>query len=206
MIVFAVILILLSIILFMPVTLYAEYKNKKAEIKIKYGFISINPLKFRNKKNSKQKKKITDGENDIDTSKKDENKENKKSFDDFLNIISAFYEASDAIKKAVKVEKLNINATYGSSDVAFTGMAIGLAYAEIYKLFAAVSCIFTVNAPVITITPDFSEKNILEIDGEGIVKTDAAHIIFAGIKFYTKFHINKKERVDFYGTSHRGTY
>lgn len=184
MIVLAVILILLSIILFMPVTLYAEYKDKKAEISIKYGFININPLNFRKKKTSKQGKKIIDGENDIVTSEKSEN---KKSFDDFINIISAFYEASDAIKKAVKIEKLNIDATYGSSDVAFTGMAIGLAYAEIYKFFAAVSCIFTVNAPVITITPDFSEKDIFEIDGEGIVKTDAAHIIFAGIKFYTKF-------------------
>lgn len=193
MIVIAVILILLSVILFMPLTFYVAYKDKKADINIKYGFINVNVCSFIKKKNINNKKEASVAKKENNSVKEKEKKQTdnnpaeEKNFNYYVNIISAFYEASGAIRKAVKVEKLNVDAVYGSNDAAFTGIVIGLAYAEIYKLLSLVSCVFTVNTPVITITPDFSEKDVFEIEGEGIVKTNAVHIIFVGIKFYTKF-------------------
>lgn len=193
MIVIAVILILLSVILFMPLTFYVAYKDKKADINIKYGFINVNVCNFIKKKNINNKKEASVAKKENNSVKEkekkqtDNNRAEEKNFNYYVNIISAFYEASGAIRKAVKVEKLNVDAIYGSNDAAFTGIVIGLAYAEIYKLLSLISCVFTVNTPVITITPDFSEKDVFEIEGEGIVKTNAVHIIFVGIKFYTKF-------------------
>lgn len=46
--------------------------------------------------------------------------EKKLSFDDGINLLSALYESSRAIRRTVKVEKLELSALYGSGDAAAT--------------------------------------------------------------------------------------
>ncbi len=111
-------------------------------------------------------------------------------------MLQAFYDTSREIRKSVIVEKIKVDASYGSGDAAFTGMAIGFAYAEIYKLIGFLSSIFTASAPEITIKPIYTEESFFEAEAEGIISTKTAHIIFTGIKFYFNYKKALKERID----------
>ena len=136
-------------------------------------------LPFKKKKHSENKKKIK--------KKKSEKKDEFSAFQNFLAILQAFYDTSISIRKTIIVEKLDFDALFGSTDAAFTGMAVGFAYAEIYKLIGFLSTIFTVKKPNFTIKPVFNDESVFDIGGEGIIKTKAAHIISTAIKFYFNY-------------------
>ena len=167
--------------MFLPIKLIASYSNKMFSMSISAAFVKINiPLKKKteNKKTeTKEKKKI----------KKSKQADDFSRFEKFFAVLNAFYESSDRIRKCIAVEKLEVNSEYGSEDAAFTGFAIGIAYAEIYKLVGFLGTIFTLKQPIITITPVFADKAVFELSFEGIIKTKAAHIIFTAIKFYREY-------------------
>ena len=166
------------VVLYIPIRLYIRYKEKKLDFSIHYGKIKI---------------RIPLGSNKKAKSKTGEKKEKKEKEDDFGNfrkfiaLIQAFYDTSPKIRKTIIVERLKADSVYGTTDAAFTGMAVGFAYAEIYKLIGFISTIFTVKQPEITIKPVFGEESVFEIEGEGIIKTKAAHIISTAIKFYFNY-------------------
>lgn len=170
-------------LLFVPVRLVVEYEKKQLSIKIKYGILSFCVTKKRKTGKARPKKKIREKS---ENKKKEEGTGDGK-LDTFFNLLTAFYDTSDLIRKSIKIEKLNVNAVYGNGDAAFTGMAIGIAYAEIYKLIAFLSCIFTVEPPVVTITPDYSDETIFDAELFCIVKAKPAHIIFAYLKFIKRY-------------------
>lgn len=170
-------------LLFIPVRLVVEYRKKQLNIKIKYGILSFCVTKKRKASTAKPKKKAK---------KKSENKKKEEGsgdgkLDAFFNLLTAFYDTSDLIRKSIKIDKLNVNAVYGNGDAAFTGMAIGIAYAELYKLIAFLSCIFTVEPPVLTIAPDYSDEPKFDAELFCIVKAKMAHIIFAYLKFIKRY-------------------
>lgn len=165
-------------ILFSPLRLVITYKDRKLDIEASFGVFKI---KFPTIKNNKKKAK---------TAKESRNKKTSDDFfcfEKFFAVIQAFYESSPRIKKCITVEKLEINSKFGSEDAAFTGMVTGFAYAEIYKLIAFLATIFTLEKPIVIITPVFEDKSVFHIDFKGIIKTKATHIIFTAIKFYTEY-------------------
>ena len=172
----AVFIALLAILLFMPVRAIVSYESKKAEFIIKFG-----PFKLNGKKKAPKKKDETEEE------KKEKKPEEKNPHDRILNLIGALYETSGAIKRAIRVESLKLNARFGSSDAAATGFLVGLAYAEIYKFIGLISCVFTVKPPVITIEPDYGDEPVFNADFRTVIKTNAAKAIYTAVKFYTKY-------------------
>lgn len=171
------VVLIFAAMLFIPAKISFSYRDKKAEVGIKYGILKKENILSLRKKRTKatekpEKKSASSGDGGIDA---------------FFNILSAFYEVSDLIRKSIKIEKLTLNARYGNADAAFTGMAIGIFYAEIYKLISFVSCVFTVTAPSITVTPDYSDEPVLEAEFGGIVKAKPVHIIIVCIKYMKKY-------------------
>ncbi len=186
-IIIAVIFFLFLIAAFMPIRIILSFKDKKADIIISYGLVKYNiPLSKKKKKTDvKTKEKAKDAEND-----------SVSGFTKFFAILQAFYDTSKDIRRSITVERLKAEASYCSGDVAFTGMAVGLAYAEIYKLIGFLANIFTISSPEITIKPVYEDSSFLKIEAESIIKTKAAHIIFTGIKFYSRYKKALKERID----------
>lgn len=111
-------------------------------------------------------------------------------------ILTSFYNTSREIRKCIIIEKLKIDASYSSGDAATTGIAVGFAYAEIYKLIGFLASIFTISYPEITIKPVFSDELLFEAEAESIIKARIAHIIFTGLKFYSNYKKASKERID----------
>ncbi len=175
-----IVILLLVLILYIPIKLRISYKKSLFETFLSFGFIKIKiPLN----KEKKQKEK-----NAINTEKKEkENKDGFDAFTRFFSVIQGFYNASHLIKKALIIEKLEIKSSFGTEDAAFTGLAVGLAYSEIYKLIGFLSVIFTFEPPKIDITPIFEDRYVFNIECKSIIKTKLAHIIFAGYKFYTSY-------------------
>lgn len=180
--VIAAIIFLLAVILFVPLKVNVSYKKKNMKFDVKFG-----PFHIKLKGADKGKKQNTEPVKDSEKN----DSERKLSFDDCINLLSALYETSKTIKRAVKVEKLELSALYGSGDAAATGFLIGIAYAEIYKLIGFLSCIFTVSLPVITITPCYDDEPVFSLDFDLIIKSNAAKIIYTAIKFYTKYKAYK---------------
>lgn len=181
-IIIAVVLLAVGL-LFVPIRLVVSYKDKQLNVNIKYGILAFCLTKKSKTGKAKPKKKAK---------KKSENKKKKEGSGDgkldmFFNLLTAFYETSDLIRKSIKIEKFNVNAVYGNGDAAFTGMAIGIAYAEIYKLISFLACIFTVEMPLITIAPDYSDEPKFDAELFCIVKARMAHIIFAYLKFIKRY-------------------
>lgn len=165
--------------LFIPLKLVASYSKNNLSLSFIVGFIKFKlplkkqPAKDETKNNVKKKEKI-----------------------DFWSLLQAFYDTSYNIKKTIRVKKLQVEATYGNEDPAFTGMIVGIAYAEIYKLLGMISCIFELEPPLINITSDFSGKDVFTLSCEGIICTKLAHIVFTALKFYKRYKLHKKERID----------
>ncbi len=182
-IIIAAIILALALILFIPLKADVSYKEKKIKIDLAAG-----PFRIKMKKADKVKKKApAEGE-------KKAGNEKKLSFDDGINLLSALYESSRAIRRTVKVEKLELSALYGSGDAAATGFLLGIAYAEIYKFIGLVSCIFTVNPPVITISPCYEDEPKFNLEFELRVKTNAAKALYTAVKFYKKYKSYNKRK------------
>ena len=182
-IIIAAIILVLALILFIPLKADISYTAKKIKIGLAAG-----PFRIKMKKADKAKEKAP-----AESEKKAGN-EKKLSFDDGINLLSAFYESSRAIRRTVKVEKLELSALYGSGDAAATGFLIGIAYAEIYKLIGLVSCIFTVDPPIITITPCYEDEPVFDSEFELRVKTNAAKALYTAVKFYKKYKSYNKRK------------
>ncbi len=174
----AIVLLLIITVLYFPIRLKVSYIKKNLDVSLNFGFLKIRiPVK-------KKKNKENDG-------KKEDNENKKKdafgAFNRFFCVLQGFYDASPAIKKTICVEKLELKSVFGTDDAAFTGTAVGLAYAEVYKLIGFLSVIFKVNMPKIEITPVFEDRMVFDIECKSIIKTKLAHIIIAGYKFYTSY-------------------
>lgn len=170
-----------------PVRLNIIYKNKVLDLSVNFGKVKINIPS--GKKNNTEKKKRQKTAKEVDKQKK----KPKKTEDDFGNFkkfcaaLQAFYDTSDSVRKTVVAEKLEVFADYGAEDAAFTGMVVGFAYAEVYKLIGFLSAIFTVEAPKIIINPVFNQGSVFKVEAEGIIKTKVAHIISTALKFYFNY-------------------
>ncbi|MDP4133532.1 MAG: DUF2953 domain-containing protein [Bacillota bacterium] len=187
-IVSSVILLILVYILYGPSKLEIKYRENKLNIIIHFGFLklNINPDTGKKSLSTKEKSK-TEGQ--------DENKE-EKAFNKLISSIRAFGEASDGMKKHITFEKLIINVSYSSGDVAVTGIATGLAYASIYNLIGILGNIFELNSPEIEIKPIFQDKPEFSLYIDGIIKTKLVHIIFIALRFtkvYNKENKKSKE-------------
>lgn len=180
MLIFTSVLIgLMAILLFMPLRVIISYESKKAELKLKFGLFEFKPKS----KSKLRGKKAKSDERALGKEKQDDNLLPDK----ITNMLSAFYETSGAVKRAVRIERLEFSAVYGSGDAAATGFLVGIAYAEIYKLIGIISCVFTVVPPVITISPYYGDDPKLDIDFHAIVKTNAAKAIYTAVKFIKKY-------------------
>ena len=174
--IFIFILSLIGILFFIPIRISWFYKDNVFRLSLKFGKFEFEFPKLKKRESSKpREKRNTKRDDDF------------YRFQKFFAFIQAFYDTSENIRKTVVVEKTKIKAEYGTEDAAFTGIAVGLAYAEIYKLIGFLASIFTVNQPEITITPIFEDKSVFTLDAEGIIKTKAAHIIFTAVRFYMSY-------------------
>lgn len=169
---------MIIILLYIPIRLKVSYIKNSFDILFEFGFVKVKIPRKKKKKDNKEDDKTED---------KKTKKDSFGAFTKFFCALQGFYNASAAIRKSIYVEKLELKSSFGTEDAAFTGMAVGLAYAEIYKLIGFLSVIFTVRMPEIEITPIFEDRNVFNIEYISIIKTKLAHIIFTGYKFYSGY-------------------
>lgn len=175
------------------------------------------------RKNKAIKKRRNTSENDgeqnetseerSETTKKKNKKASRKTSsavsgpDRLFCALQAFYDASDRIRRALRIEKLDLTVRLSTGDAAATGFLVGIAYAEFYKLTAFLACLFTVRAPQATFEPVFSDDRLCEVTFDGIIQTNLAHSICAGAVLYLSYRKQIKqikERVENNGTSNSG--
>ncbi len=171
----ALILLFILLLLFIPLKLVALYDKNNLSLCFMIGFLKFK-LPFKKRAVKEEAK----------------NKKSKKVDIDFWSLLQAFYDTSYTIKKTIRIRKLHIEATYGNEDPAFTGMMVGIAYAEIYKFLGVISCVFELEPPLINITSDFSGENVFTLSFEGIICTRLAHIVFTALKYYKNYKSHKK--------------
>ena len=190
MILAAVVLLLLAIA-YLPLRLRIIYKDKSLSVT---AYVAGLPIHIgKGKKDKKQREDKTKAitkelkKNGGDTTS------GLSAVDKFFCVLSAFYDASTRIRRALRVEKLDLKVRMSSGDAATTGFLVGVAYAEFYKLVAFLACLFTVEAPVAEFQPVFSDDVLLELTFDGIIRTNLAHSICAGTALYLSYRKQIKE-------------
>lgn len=172
-------------LLFFPLEFTAFLSKKESRFRI-YSF----ELKFNKKKEPKKNKPPKKADET-----KPPDKQKPSGVAGAMTYISAIYRTSPQIKRTLCIKRLSVRARIGLSDAAATGLAVGFGYAEIYKLIALLACIFTMEQPEVTLTPDFDHE-VFDWELNGIIKTRLAHIIFTGLTFYFNLQKVKKEQKD----------
>lgn len=166
--------LLLSVFLFMKITLVISMKKprgEKAQFPVSvliYGGKSVFNKTF---------------------GKKDEKKDEKSSDEDtsFKETLSNTYTTFKGIKevyklqrkkggKDVSIEKIFIKASFGTDDAYKTAMTFGSVQTALYAVIAFFSLIATVTEPDISIVPDFNEEYI-EAEGEIKIKIRVIKLI-----------------------------
>ena len=182
----AIIFVIFIVAAYTPIRLNIIYRDKVLDLSVNFGKVKIKiPSGKKNKTENKDKKKADSKE--VKQKKKSQKDDDFGGFRKFCAALQALYDTSDSVRKTIVAEKLEVSADYGAEDAAFTGMAIGFAYAEVYKLIGFISVIFTVETPKIVITPVFNQGSVFKLEAEGIIKTKAAHIISTALKFYFNY-------------------
>ena len=122
--------------------------------------------------------------------------------DRFLHYYSIAAEFLDpfrrALRRIVRVDKLNAMIRVGTTDAADTAVYTGMTWAVAGNLLGLVTRFVTIVRPNITVEPAYNES-VLSAEGDCIIHTNIANIIgaaaivaFAYLKFRIKNRRNKK--------------
>jgi len=165
-------IIVIAILAFLPVRLYASYGDGK-ELYVKIAWFKINL----NKEKSEKKE---------NTEKKEEKKHPKKKLSYYRSLIKTVktdvYDILEYMRKyAVRADDFKLYIKFGWHDRAEVGIAYGMANAFVYTVMGVLHNILTVKDWNIEIIPEY-EKEIFDLKVHGILKTRLVHIMVIVIK------------------------
>ena len=176
----AVVLLLLAVLLFSPLKINAEYRNRKLRLTFQCAFIrfSISDSAFRKKRKNKK-----------DKPQKDVRMEKPSEFEKLKNKYGgAKAVLTEIIKNAenrVRFSDIYIRIRYGTGDASSTGILYGGIWSLVGNAYAYLCRHFYIQFPNVELEPVFDGK-AFEIELQGIITTRLVHIIICVLKLIRK--------------------
>lgn len=167
-ILFAIFVLFVVIFLFLDVNVIITLNKPKGEKALLEASVVLPGGKsiYEKKIGSKANEQKDNSDNDPDESFKETL---AKLLASFVALKAIYRDHRQKRKKLINVEKLFINASFGTDDAFKTAMTAGSVWTSIFGVVAFLSTFTVVTEPKISITPDFDEEYI-EAEGECILK------------------------------------
>lgn len=128
-------------------------------VRIRYLFLSIDPLKERKPKKQKKKKPKKEPPQQVEArSAKSKLDDFKKKVDDFMPLIESLSTATKKILRGVRVRSFVLYLKVGKEDAAETAIEYGRLCALVYGAYAAINNFLTIPRPSITLESDFKNE------------------------------------------------
>lgn len=206
-IIFGSIILLIVLLLIQSVKATICYENGKLDLKVKFLFITIFPLKPRKPKKNKRKKRTETVQKKAETEQvespmptknetpkkavsKNKGKPKKAGFNFDLDMIMDYVRtASPPVKrlfKKIRVRDLYIDYVVGTDDAAKTAIKYGTICAAIYPIIEWLTTYFSVQAREVKIDADFSHETD-NVFAYCVVKLRLGTAFFCAIWFLIKF-------------------
>ena len=183
----AIILAIIALLLFSPLKIVVQYREKKIKLIFRCAFLrfSVKDSTFRKKKKSENtdEKPAVDAENDGVS-------RIKKLQSGFDSAKDALDEILDLIKHRAKFSDIYVRLRYGTGDAANTGIMYGAIWAFVGNVYAYLCRHFYVEFPTVELEPQF-DKTAFEIEAQGIITTRLVHIIKCVLKLLPKIRSGK---------------
>ncbi len=186
-----VLLMVLGVLIFSPLTIDVEYSFGKLKITFKCLFIRFSVKDLPGNKNGKKSKSTQKPEQNPPRSVLQKIAAARKGYEDTKGIL---IEVLDLLKNRAELKDLYIRAKYGTGDAAITGMIYGAVWAFVGSVYGLLCRFFRVEFPRLELEPVFSGDKAFEIEAEGIIKTRLVHIITAAIRSIKIYYKHKKEK------------
>lgn len=184
----AVLIVLFAVLLlFCPLRIDIEYRNKGVKITFRCVFLkyTVDNSKFK----VKNKKPSTEPE----VKATEEKKKTDKLFEGFDDTKELLQIIIDLVKNKARFSDLYIRFRYGVGDAAYTGILYGGIWALIGNVYAYLCRYFYIDFPKVELEPVF-DKKVFEAEAQGIITTRLVHIITAvlrSLKVYKKHNKSK---------------
>lgn len=176
----AAILIILICILFAPLKVKIDFHTNK----LRATFFLFNIPVFKIKRSQK--------ENSETSSKKsaDFTKETEKLTAKLKRFTDTFRTTVKLLRKFVGIKDLKLVVHVGTGDAALTAISVGALWAVVYRVLGIVGSICYIDNQNVDIIPDYTET-AFSLDGDCIIKSRIAYIIFIAITFLMKIKSRK---------------
>ncbi len=176
----AVLILILTCILFLPVTAELSYKEK-AELKISFLKIPIYRTEFKRKE-----KESATPEEKAKTIEKASGKLGKKidGFKEFYKI------ATRLLSKYVTIDSISLKLDFGTGDAPSTAILIGVLWASLYGVIGRIGSICKIKKHDVFINPHYNEETF-SFEGKCIIKSKLAYIIIIAITILMKIKSRK---------------
>ncbi|MBE7032319.1 MAG: DUF2953 domain-containing protein [Ruminococcaceae bacterium] len=186
-IVVAIILAFITLLLFSPLKIIVEYRDKKVKLIFRCAF-----LKFTVKDSAFRKKEKTAKSNNkkTDDAPNDGASRIKKMQTGFDSAKDALDEILDLVKHRARFSDIYVRLRYGTGDAANTGILYGAIWSLTGNVYAYLCRHFYVEFPTVELEPQF-DKTAFEIEAQGIITTRLVHIIKCVIKLLPKLRAGK---------------
>ena len=183
----AIILAIIALLLFYPLKIVVQYREKKIKLIFRCAFLrfSVKDSAFRKKKKSEKS-----DEKPVEDAEKDGASRIKKMQSGFDSAKDALDEILDLVKHRAKFSDIYVRLCYGTGDAANTGIMYGAIWAFVGNIYAYLCRHFYVEFPIVELEPQF-DKTAFEIEAQGIITTRLVHIIKCVLKLLPKLRAGK---------------
>lgn len=181
----AIILVIIALLLFSPLKIVVQYREKKIKLIFRCVF-----LRFSVKDSAFQKKKKAEKPDEKPEEEKDGVSRIKKMQGGFDSAKEALDEILDLVKHRAKFSDIYVRLRYGTGDAANTGIMYGAIWAFVGNIYAYLCRHFYVEFPTVELEPQF-DKAAFEVEAQGIITTRLVHIIKCVLKLLPKLRTLK---------------
>lgn len=178
----AAILIILICILFLPLKVVASYKEKKTAVRIYLGGVRV----FRLKLKEKGEKPSKTPDEKVEKLEKDTRSLGEK----IKHFADIFKTAVRLLRRYVSIHNINLKIDVGTGEAATTAVSSGVLWGAIYGLLGIIGSIVYINRHNVKINPVYTNA-AFSIEGECIIKSRIAYIIFIAITILIKIKSRK---------------
>ena len=182
------ILVFLTVFLFSPLKILAEYRESKLKLVFKCLFVkfTIDDSRFGRKKDK--------GQNTDEKKTPDNAFGRLKDFkENYGNVKMILGEILNLVRNKAEFSGIYVRVRYGTGEAAITGMIYGAIWALLGNVYSFLCRFFRIEFPKLELEPVFGDT-AFEIECEGIITTKPVHIITAVLSSAKIYKEHKKEK------------
>ena len=182
----AAILAIIVCILFLPLKLQVNYKEKQLKIVV---FILGIPV-YRLSPDIKSGKKEKDSKSNSPERVEDVEKDVLTLTERIEHYAEIYNNTVKLLRKYVGIDNVELKIDIGTGDAATTAVGTGLLWSAAYRLISIIGSIMYINNHNVQINPVYT-NTAFSLDGKCIIKSKIAYIIFIAITILMKIKSRK---------------